>query len=111
MEEDGAYLDVDLIEFHDEDFRDIATILKLSDTTKDKLTFTVSYLVSQTLYLHTDSGLSAYVQWHIQCACGTQAPSSLVSRTRPLPSVALVLKTTCGVSCFHLYYTKDYKVL
>ena len=37
---------MDLVEFHDEDFRDITTILKLSDTTKDKLTFTVSYLVT-----------------------------------------------------------------
>ncbi len=57
MEEDGAYLDVDLVEFHDEDFRDITTILKLSDTTKDKLTFTVSYLVSQILYLHRNGAL------------------------------------------------------
>ena len=40
--EEGDYFDVDLVEFHDEDFRDIATILKLSDTMKDKLTFTVS---------------------------------------------------------------------
>lgn len=43
VEEDGAYLDIDLVEFHDEDFRDITTILKLGDTTKDKLTFTVSF--------------------------------------------------------------------
>ena len=57
FEEDGAYLDIDLVEFHDEDFRDITTILKLSDTTKDKLTFSVSCLMSQTLYLHRDSGL------------------------------------------------------
>ena len=43
--DDGDYLDVDLVEFHDEDFRDITTILKLSDTMKDKLTFTVSWLL------------------------------------------------------------------
>ena len=33
---------MDLVEFHNEDFRDINAILKLSDTTKDKLIFTVS---------------------------------------------------------------------
>ena len=42
MEEEGDYLDIDLFEYHIEDFRDITTILKLSDTTKDKLTFSVS---------------------------------------------------------------------
>ena len=35
---------MDLVEFHDEELHDIATILKLSDTTKDKLMFTVRLL-------------------------------------------------------------------
>ena len=42
--EETDYLDLDLVEFHDEELRDIATILKLSDTTKDKLMFTVRLL-------------------------------------------------------------------
>ena len=37
------YLDVDMVELHDEDFKDI--IWRLSDTTKDKLIFTVSNIV------------------------------------------------------------------
>ena len=107
LEEDGAYLDVDLVEFHDEDFRDITTILKLSDTTKDKLTFTVSYLVSQTLCLHTDSGLCAYVQWHIQCACwcsGTLFPS-LENQTTPFCSTGSqdYLQSKLLVKVIHLY--------
>ena len=34
-------MDVDLVEFHDDELDDIATILKLSDTAQDKLIFTV----------------------------------------------------------------------
>ena len=40
-EEDTDFLDVDLVEFHQDEFQDIATILKVSDTSKDKLTFMV----------------------------------------------------------------------
>ena len=41
IEEDTDFLDVDLVEFHQDEFQDIATILKVSDTSKDKLTFMV----------------------------------------------------------------------
>ena len=61
VEEDGAYLDIDLVEFHDEDFRDITTILKLGDTTKDKLTFTVSFW-----------GDISFVILHLEMAYGAQ---------------------------------------
>lgn len=41
VSEETDYVDLDLVEFHDEELRDIASILELSDTTKDKVTFTV----------------------------------------------------------------------
>jgi len=41
VSEETDYIDLDLVEFHDEELRDIASILELSDTTKDKVTFTV----------------------------------------------------------------------
>lgn len=41
IEGETDYVDVDLVEFQDEELDDIATILKLTDTTKDKLIFMV----------------------------------------------------------------------
>ena len=38
------FLDYDTVELYDEDFHDITTLLKLSDTARDKLTFTVAKL-------------------------------------------------------------------
>ena len=43
--EECDYLDLDLVELHVEDFKDITAILELSDTMKDKLTFSVSNLL------------------------------------------------------------------
>ena len=42
MPEADGYLDVDTVELLDKDFQIIANIRKLSDTTRDKLVFTVS---------------------------------------------------------------------
>ena len=79
LEEDGAYLDVDLVEFHDEDFRDITTILKLSDTTKDKLTFTVSLIfgVSDPVFAHR--------QWFVHFNMFSGISSVHVVLGHPLP--------------------------
>ena len=57
-------MDVDLVEFHDEDFRDITAILKLSDTMKDKLTFTVSWLLKVDLAC-TVSFYDVMTYWYI----------------------------------------------
>ena len=57
-------MDVDLVEFHDEDFRDITAILKLSDTMKDKLTFTVSWLLKVDL-ARTVSFYDVMTYWYI----------------------------------------------
>ena len=40
------YLDVDMLELYEDDFKTIDYIWKLSDTTKDKLTFTVSTTIN-----------------------------------------------------------------
>lgn len=80
VEEDGAYLDVDLVEFHDKDFRDITTILKLSDTTKDKLTFTVSCLVSQAWSRKPHPSISSFSQRLKGVACRTISDPILAQR-------------------------------
>ena len=40
-DDETDFVDVDLVVFHDEELHDIATVLKLSDTAKDKVIFTV----------------------------------------------------------------------